>query len=200
MARRTVRLAVTVAAAALAVTGLSSSALADTATTTTAPAGNLVVNESTTFLQNAANAGIVALALPTATPGYSATTGFNATFPVTGGTADLAAFNGSVQLGGGLLLVNINTGATVVFTNLTFDASHYAVEGTPLGQTTPVKLLDTVRVTVTKDATTGTQTLNSAFLALDTQGAAYADTTLNTTFFTAHANVGTAVLTYTPAG
>jgi hypothetical protein len=197
MARITARLAVTAAATALAVTGLSSTALADTTpATTTAPSGSLVVQEDSTFLQNAANNGILAIALPNATVAYNSTTGFSATFPVTDGSANIGGFYGNIQLGGGLLLVNINNGSTLVFNNLSFDVSHWAITGVPLGQTTPVKLLDPVRTVFTTNA--GTQTLQIGYLALDTQGAAFADTNLNTTFFTAHQKTGTGTVTFTP--
>ncbi|MGF1430142.1 hypothetical protein [Kitasatospora sp. LaBMicrA B282] len=182
------------AAAALAVTGLSDTALADTATTT-APTGSLVVQEDNTFLQNSASNGIIAIALPNATPGFSTTTGLSATFPVTGGSVNLEGFYGSVQLGGGLLLVNVTNGHTVIFNNLTFNAAQWAVTGVPMGQTTPVKLLDPGRPVLQKSGTT--QTLTSSDLEVDAQGAAYADTNLGTTFFVARQHAGTGVLTFT---
>ncbi|MCX4747838.1 hypothetical protein OG455_20335 [Kitasatospora sp. NBC_01287] len=197
MSRISARLAVTAvaAAAALAVTGLSDTALA--ATATTAPTGSLVVQEDSTFLKDAAASGIIAIALPNATPGFTSGTGFSATFPVTGGTVNLPGFYGNVSLGGGLLLVNIKTGKVAVFNKLAFSADNWAVTGVPLGQSAPVLLLDPVgNTSVTTSA--GTQTLTSDDLEIDPAGAQYADTQLGTTFFTAGQHAGTANLTFTP--
>lgn len=196
MRRTSVRIAAAAAVltAALAVTGPGGSALAAAPATTTA-SGSLVVQEDSTFLQNAASNGILAIALPNATPGFSAATGFSATFPVTGGAANLNGFYGTVQLGGGLLLVNVTNGRTVIFTNLSFNAGQWAVTGVPLGQTTPVKLLDPARPVIT--AAGATQTLTSSDLEIDAQAASYADTNLATTFFTARQHAGTGVLTFT---
>ncbi|MFF7637283.1 hypothetical protein ACFZB9_29650 [Kitasatospora sp. NPDC008050] len=200
MRRTSVRIAAAaVLTAALAVTGLSGSALAAdeaaAAPAVSAPSGSLAVQEDNTFLQNAASNGIIAIALPNATPGFSTTTGFSATFPVTGGAANFNGFYGTVQLGGGLLLVNVTNGHTVIFNNLTFNAGQWAVTGVPLGQTTPVKLLDPARPVIT--AAGGTQTLTSSDLEIDAQGASYADSNLGTTFFTARQHAGTGVLTFT---
>ncbi|GAB2741029.1 hypothetical protein [Kitasatospora kifunensis] len=195
MRRTSVRIAAaTVLTAALAVTGLSGSALA-AGTTTTAPSGNLVVQEDNTFLQNAASNGVIAIALPNATPGFSTSTGFSATFPVTGGAVNLNGFYGNVQLGGGLLLVNVTNGHTVIFNNLAFNADQWSFTGVPLGQSTAVKLFDPARPVITAKGTT--QTLQSSDLEIDAQGASYADTNLGTTFFTARQHAGTGVLTFT---
>ncbi|MDH6119526.1 hypothetical protein [Kitasatospora sp. GAS204B] len=195
MRRISPRIAATVAiAAALAVTGLSDSALADTATTT-APSGSLVVQEDSTFLQNSLQSGIIAIALPNATPGFNTTTGLSATFPVTGGAVHLSGFYGAAQLGGGLLLVNVTNGKTVIFNNLAFDASKWALTGVPMGQTTAVKLLDPARPVISTSGTT--QTLNSSDLEIDASGAAFVDNALGTTFFAGRQHAGTGTLTFT---
>ncbi|PYC76888.1 hypothetical protein C7C46_21080 [Streptomyces tateyamensis] len=195
MSRTSVRLTVAaVAVAALSATAMSDSALA--ATTTTAPTGSLVIQEDSTFLKQAAANGIIAVALPNATAGYDAATGLSASFPVTGGSANLSGYYGNIQLGGGLLLVNLHTGKAAVFNNLAFSADNWAVTGVPLGESAPVSLLDPVgNTTVTKNA--GVQLLTADDLEIDAAGAQYADTKLGTAFFTAGQHTGTATLTFT---
>ncbi|GAA1268501.1 hypothetical protein GCM10009665_66430 [Kitasatospora nipponensis] len=198
MARISIRIAVTaVAAAALAVTALGDTALAST--TSTAPAGSLVIQEDTTFLQQSAQNGIIAIALPNATPGFSTTSGFSASFPVTGGSANLGGYYGNIQVGGGLLLVNLKTGRTVIFNNLAFSADNWAITGVPLGESAPVNLLDPAgNNVVTK--TGATQNLTADDLEIDPAGASYVDTKLATTFFQGGQHTGTLALTFTPAG
>ncbi len=193
MFRIRARVAMTVAAAAaLAFTGLSDVATA--ATTTTAPTGSVVVQEDNTFLQKSAAAGIIAVALPSATVAYNSASGFSATFPVTAGSVSLSGYYGNVQLGGSLLLVNVKTGSTVVFNNLAFSADNWAITGVPLGGTTPVNLLDPASSTITNGAT---QSLQSPDLQVDADGAQYLDTALKTTYFVAGQHTGTLSLTFT---
>lgn len=193
MSRIRARVAMTVAAAAaLALTGLSDVATA--AATSTAPTGSVVVQEDNTFLQNSAAAGIVAVALPSATVAYNSGSGFSATFPVTAGSISLSGYYGNVQLGGSLLLVNVKTGSTVVFNNLAFSADNWAITGVPLGGTAPVNLLDPASSTITNGAT---QSLQSPDLQVDADGAQYLDTALKTSYFVAGQHTGTLSLTFT---
>ncbi|MDH6112047.1 hypothetical protein P3T36_004976 [Kitasatospora sp. MAP12-15] len=194
MPRNRVRVAATAAATAvLAVTGLSGAAVA---ATPAAPTGSLVIQEDSTFLQQSSAAGIIAIALPSATSSYSSSTGLSASFPVTAGSVSLVGYYGNVQVGGSLLLVNIRTGKTAIFTNLAFSADNWAVTGVPLGATAPVSLLDPVGNTaVAKNG--ASQTLTSDDLEIDPAGAQYADSQLNTTFFTAGQHTGTLALTVT---
>ncbi|MFI9270124.1 hypothetical protein ACIGXM_05340 [Kitasatospora sp. NPDC052896] len=199
-ARSRLAVSAVVIAAALAVPGLGGTALAaapaSTAGTTTAPTGSLVLQEDGAFLQQSLSAGIVAIALPGATTGYSSSTGFSASFPVTGGSADVPGYYGNIQVGGNLLLVSARTGRTVVFTKLAFSVDNWAITGVPLGGTTPVNLLDPVGNT--NIAVSGkTQTMQASDLEVDPQGAQYADAQLNTSFLVAGQHAGTASLTFT---
>lgn len=194
MPRNRVRVAATAAATAvLAVTGLSGAAVA---ATPAAPTGSLVIQEDATFLQQLASAGIIAIALPAATSAYSSGTGLSASFPVTAGSVSLVGYYGNVQLGGSLLLVDVRTGRTAVFNKLAFSADSWAITGVPLGATAPVSLLDPVGNTAVAQSGP-TQTLTSDDLEIDPAGAQYADTQLNTTFFTAGQHTGTLALTVT---
>jgi hypothetical protein len=191
--RTAVRLAATAAvAAALAMTGLSDTALA----ATTAPTGSLVIQEDNAFLQNSLQNGIIAVALPNASVGYSSSTGFSGTFPVTGGSVNLAGFYGKAQLGGSLLVADYLTGRTVVFNNLVFDEDNGAVTGVPLGSTTAVNLFDPAgNVSLARNG--ATQTLSSDDLEIDPAGAQYVDSTLNTTFLTGGQHTGAADFSFT---
>ena len=193
MSRVSARIAASVAIATVfAVTGLSGASAAPA--TTTAPTGSLVIQEDNTFLQQSASAGIIAVALPSATVAYNSSTGLSATFPVTGGSASLVGLYGNVQLGGSLLLVNVWNGSTVVFNNLALSVDNFSVTGVPLGGTAPINLLDTVGVT-TKGGVP--QTLQSTDLQVDADGAAYLDTKLKTSFFVSGQHTGTAALSFT---
>ncbi|GAA1965379.1 hypothetical protein [Kitasatospora viridis] len=194
MTRMTVRLVATAAvAASVAMVGLS-----DTATAATTPAsGSLVVQEDNTFLQNSLQNGIIAVALPSATVGYNPSTGFSGTFPVTGGSVNVSRFYGAAQLGGQILVVNLGTGQTVIFNNLAFDASKWAVTAVPQGSTTAVKLFDPKSTVITKSGTT--QNLAAGELDIDAAAAQYADNALGTSYFTAGQNVGSANFSFTPA-
>ena len=199
MSRTSVRLAATAATAVLAVTGLSGAAAADTSVPATAASGSAVVHENTAFIQQTAAAGILVVPLPSATPGYDSAGGFSATFPATGGDADLAASYGGVQLGGGLLFVNLTTGRTAIFKQLAFDAFGWQLTGVPLGGTDPVPLLDPAgQTTITRTGTT--QQLVATDLTVDAQGAQVIDGKLNSTFFRGGQSVGTLSVSFTPAG
>lgn len=181
------------ATALLAVTGLSGAAAA---ATPAAPTGSLAIQEDSTFLQQSAKAGIIAIALPSATSSYTSGTGLSASFPVTAGSISLTGYYGNVQVGGTLVLVDIWTGKTAVFTQLAFSADNWAITGVPLGATAPVSLLDPVGNTAVSQSG-ATQTLTSDDLEIDPAGAQYADTQLNTKFLTAGQHTGTLTLTVT---
>ncbi|MFF1869419.1 hypothetical protein [Streptomyces sp. CB03911] len=197
MSRTSVRLAATAATAVLAVTGLSGAAAADT---TPAPAsGSVVVHESTSFIQQTAAAGVVVVPLPAGQPGYDSATGFSATFPATGGDANLQAYYDKIDLGGGLLFVNLLTGKTAIFKQLAFQADTWKLTGVPLGATAPVNLLDPAGDNqITRTGTT--QSLEASDLKVDAQGAQYVDGKLGTTFFQGGQSVGSLSITFTPAG
>ncbi|MFD8479359.1 hypothetical protein [Kitasatospora sp. NPDC059673] len=190
----------TFARIAAAAAGLALAATAASATTASAApaAGNAVIRESNAFFQQAAQAGIVAVPLPTATAGYDASTGLSASFPVTDGSGNLAQFYGNIQFGGGLLFVDARTGSAVAFRQLAFSVDNWQVTGVPDGSTTPVALFDPAGETVvTKSGTT--QNLSASSLTLDPAGAQYLDGKLRTSFFTAGQSVGSFTVAYTPA-
>ncbi|MFF2815086.1 hypothetical protein ACFVT9_06040 [Kitasatospora cineracea] len=193
MSRPTVRIAA--AAAGLALIATVASATSASATLAT---GSAVINESNAFFQQAAQAGIVAVPLPTATAGYDASTGLSASFPVTGGTGGLRDFFGGVQLGGGLLFVDARTGSAVSFHQLSFSFEEWTVSAVPDGSTTPVALFDPAGNNALSYNGT-TQHLSAESLVLDAAGAQYLDGKLHTTFFAAGQSVGSFAVTYTPA-
>ncbi|WP_035799175.1 hypothetical protein [Kitasatospora mediocidica] len=198
MPRTRARVAATAAATAalaatVAFTGLSGAASAATAP---APTGSLAIQEDSTFLQQSAAAGILAIALPSATSAYNSATGLSASFPVTAGSIHLTGYYGNVQVGGGLLLVNVRTGKTAIFTQLAFSADNWAITGVPLGASAAVNLLDPVGNTAVAQSGT-TQTLQSDDLQVDPAGAQFADAKLGTGFFTAGQHTGTLALTVT---
>ncbi|MEV6977609.1 hypothetical protein [Kitasatospora sp. NPDC093806] len=188
MSRTSARLAAIATTVVLATTGLAASASADTAPAV-APTGSAVVHESNTFLVNSLSAGVLVFALPTATGSYDSVTGLSAAFPVTGGSANLPAYSGNVQLGGGLLFINLRTGKSAVFKNLAFRVGTFQVTGVPEGGTTPVALLDPAGDTSVA-GNAAASSLEATDLQVDEEGAKYLDTKLNTTFFTAGQSVG----------
>ncbi|MED7950649.1 hypothetical protein ACFVYP_11665 [Kitasatospora sp. NPDC058201] len=196
MSRTRARLAATGTAVVLAVTGMSGAAVADTAPASTPSTGSAVVNSSTTFLKDQALNGIVVIPLPTAAPSYDSTTGISTTFPVTGGSANLSGYYGDIDLGGGLLFINVFTGKSATFKQLHFSVDSWQISGVPVGGTAPVALLDPAG-----DSQIGrngaVQTLNTTDLQLDAAGAEYLDSKLKTSFFKAGQSVGTFALTFT---
>ncbi|MFF2950983.1 hypothetical protein ACFVVU_06475 [Kitasatospora sp. NPDC057965] len=196
MSRTRARLAATGTAVVLAVTGMSGAAVADTAPASTPSTGSAVVNSSTTFLKDQALNGIVVIPLPSATPSYDSTTGINTTFQVTGGSADLFNFYGDIELGGGLLFVNIFTGKSVTFGQLHFNVDAWSLTGVPVGSTDAVQLLDP-KGRLQLGGSAANATLSSSDLQLDAAGATYLDTKLKTDFFKAGQSVGSFSLKFT---
>ncbi|MFD7736460.1 hypothetical protein ACFV6F_39550 [Kitasatospora phosalacinea] len=193
MSRHAVRIAAAVAGLALAATAASA-----TSATAAPVAGSVVIHESNSFFQQAAQAGIVAVPLPTATAGYDAASGLSACFPVTDGNGTLSNFFGGVNLGGGLLFIDAKTGSAVSFHKLAFAFDSWAVTAVPDGSSTPVALFDPAgNNSITNSGTT--QNLTADALVLDAEGAQYLDSKLHTTFFTAGQNIGSFALSYTPA-
>ncbi|MFE7532249.1 hypothetical protein ACFU7Y_42110 [Kitasatospora sp. NPDC057542] len=192
MSRTSARLLAGSVAVALAVTGLSGAAAADTAPA--APTGNAVATVSTAFVSSAAQNGVVVLPLPDAGVSYSSADGLKVSFPVAGGSVNLVGYYGEVQLGGSLLFIDYFTGRSVRFKQLAFSADSWRLTGVPEGGTAPVELLAPAGVLQT--AKTGTtQTLNASDFTVDAVGAQYLDTKLNTTFFTDGQSVGSFSLT-----
>ncbi|MFF8770049.1 hypothetical protein [Kitasatospora sp. NPDC015120] len=193
MSRTSARLAAVATAVVLATTGAATSA--SSAVAATPATGSAVVNESNTFLVNSLSAGVMVFALPTATGSYDSATGLSASFPVTGGSANLPAYYGDVQLGGGLLFINLRTGKSAVFKDLSFSVTTWQITGIPQGGTTPVALLDPAGDT-TVSGNAAASSLQASDLQVDEEGAKYLDTKLNTTFFTAGQSVGSLSFTF----
>ncbi|MFD7449442.1 hypothetical protein [Kitasatospora sp. NPDC059827] len=197
MARIGARIAATGAAVVLGVTGFAGVAVADgTVATTTAPTGSAVITVDQQFLANTALNGIIVIPLPSATADDTNNV-LTTTLPVTGGVANIPAFNGHVQFGGGLLFVNLNNGKNVAFKQLDFGVRAWNISGVPVGGTAPVPLLDP-RGFTQRGVTGTTQTLSASSLQVDAAAAQYLDTALNTTYFTGGQSVGSLALSYTP--
>ncbi|MFC1404425.1 MULTISPECIES: hypothetical protein [Streptacidiphilus] len=187
-------LPVVVAASAALALGLT---LPGSATAATAASGSAVITESSTFFQQAAAQGVFAAPLPSATGAYSSANGLTSTFPVTGGTGNVDQITADLQLGGGLLIVDVKTGRAAAFTNLDFNTFLGQFTGVPVGGSTPVALLDPAGdLSVGGDGTA--QTLTSSELDVDPAGAAYLNAHLQTGFF-AGQSVGSFAVSYTPA-
>ncbi|MEU4118282.1 hypothetical protein AB0F71_27785 [Kitasatospora sp. NPDC028055] len=196
MARTGVRLAATGTAVVLAITGFCGVAAADTTATTTAPTGSAVVTVDQQFLAKSLLGGIAVVPLTPATADVTNNV-VTSTFPVTGGVANIPSFSGQVQLGGGLLFVNLTNGKTVTFKQLGFKVRDWNVSAVPNGATAPVALLDPLGDTQVGRTGT-TQTLSASDLQLDAAGAQYLDGALGTTYFTGGQSLGSFTLTYTP--
>ncbi|MFF7992316.1 hypothetical protein ACFZDG_21285 [Kitasatospora xanthocidica] len=197
MPRISARLASTGAAVVLALTAVSGAAVADT-TATTPAAGQAVITTDVDFLSAAALKGIVVIPLQPANPTFDPNAGLTVTLPVSGGAANIPAFYGDVQFGGGLLFLNLSTGKSVTFKQFDFSVANGYFTAVPNGSTTPVPLLDPAGDNVI-NRNGLTQNLNSSSFQVDAEGATYLDTKLGTTFFTAGQQVGSLALSYTPA-
>ncbi|MFJ9693815.1 hypothetical protein [Kitasatospora sp. NPDC101183] len=198
MSRMTVRLAATGAAVVLALTAASGAASADTTATVTPAAGQAVVTTDVNFLSGAALNGIVIIPLQPANPAYAQATGLTLTFPVSGGSANIPAFDGDVQFGGGLLFFNLTTGKSVTFKQLDYSAANGYFTAVPDGSTARVPVLDAAGNDVFSHSGL-TQTLTSDSFEVDAVGAKYLDANLGTTYFKGGQKVGTLALSYTPA-
>ncbi|MEZ0106774.1 hypothetical protein ABH920_000765 [Catenulispora sp. EB89] len=183
------------AAAAFAATAF---ALPAASATGTPASGTVALTASNAFITSALQSGIAAVPLPSATGSYNSTTGATVTFPVTGGNADLARFTGTVTLGGGLAFADARTGRIVCLHQVTLGGDTEALAAVPDGATAPVALFDLGLNTIGSGIGTTPQTLNGDAV-LDSAGAAYLDSALHTTFFTAGQTVGSLNVSYTPA-
>ncbi|MBD0692409.1 hypothetical protein BG452_38530 [Streptomyces sp. CBMA123] len=181
----------------LGITGFSSVAVADsTVAATTAPTGSAVITVDQQFLAGTALNGIIVVPLPSATADDTDNV-LTTTFPVTGGVANIPAFNGHVQFGGGLLFVNLDNGKNVAFKQLDFGVRAWNISAVPAGGTAPVALLDP-RGYTQRGVTGTTQTVSATSLQVDAAGAQYLDSALGTTYFTGGQSVGSLALSYTP--
>lgn len=186
------------ALAGAAVLAATAVAVPTAGATGTPASGTVAVTVSNTFLSQALQNGIAAVPLPTATGSYDSAAGATATFPVTGGTANLPRFSGTITLGGGLAFADAITGKIVCFHQVAFGGDTEALTAVPDGGSTPVTLFDMGLDTVGSGVGTTPQTL-AGEADLDASGAAYLNNALHTSFFTVGQNVGTLSVSYTPA-
>lgn len=191
------RIAFAAVAAVLVLSGAGAvPALADG--TSTAASGQIVVNESTSFLTAAAAKGIVFLPVPPGQAGYTAAAGVTGTFPVTGGSGSISQFFGSVQAGGSVLVVDGLTGRSVTLTGLSFDDSSGVLSATPKGAAAPIAVLDPAGEVVA-GTSASPQTISISESDLDQAAADYLNSALHTAFFTGGADFGALDISYTPA-
>lgn len=183
------------AAAALAATAV---ALPSANATGTPASGSVAVTASNAFLTSALQAGIAAVPLPSATGSYDNGTGATVTFPVTGGSASLPNFYGTITLGGGLAFADARTGKFVCFHQVSFSGENQELSAVPDGGTTPVNLFFFGDNTVGSGAGVTPQTLTGD-ADIPADGAAYLDSALHTSFFTANQVVGSLNVSFTPA-
>ncbi|MBF9070019.1 hypothetical protein [Streptacidiphilus fuscans] len=193
---RFTRSVVVLSAAALAAS--VAAAFGPSASAATPASGSLTLTASTAFAHGAVCDGLFVSVGSPATSSWSGTTGGTAVLPVTGGDANLTQFVGSAQLGGSLTVVDVATGHSVTFSQLTFDDFAGVFSGVPQGGTAPVALLDPSG-DLSVSASGGVQTFSASESDLDPAGAAYLDGALHTAFFQGGAAVGALTLSYTPA-
>lgn len=178
----------TATAAVIALTaGSAAPALADTTDT----GGSATVTFWNTFLLPTFRSGIL---VSPVTPGTSTFNGHRetATWPVTGGDAEITKLFGTENLGGGLIFINTSSGASAVLTNLGLSLDNGQIIGTPAGSTKPVALVD-VAGDLSEDSSAGppaTETFKCSNLRLDAAGAKFLNKALGTTVFKKGENVG----------
>ncbi|MEY9863235.1 hypothetical protein ABH935_008884 [Catenulispora sp. GAS73] len=186
------------AATALAATAVALPSASATGTPATPASGSVAVTASNAFLTSALQSGIAAVPLPTATGSYNSGTGATVTFPVTGGSASLPNFYGTITLGGGLAFADALTGKFICFHQVSFSGENQELSAVPDGGTTPVNLFFFGDNTVGSGAGVTPQTLTGD-ADIPADGAAYLDSALHTSFFTANQVVGSLSVSFTPA-
>jgi hypothetical protein len=178
---------------AVASVGLGSSA-AHAATGIVSGTGTLTASMS--FLGQLAQAGVVMVpqgqaSLTANGAAHTVTTVYNAT----GGDATLTVFAGSVLYSGNVLFFDVKTGKSVTLGSLQYDMTNNQFDGAT-ATSGAVALFDpagTMQGTITGAA----QSFSASGLVVDTDGAAFLNTALGTTVFTAGQQVGSFSTTYT---
>jgi hypothetical protein len=124
------------------------------------------------------------------------------TFAATGGDASLVNDNGTVQLSGGIVLRH--NCKKVALGSLAFDLGNSQFDGQPSAAVGEVPLVDlagdeegNISTVTSGTTTTTTDTYTASSLVLDSAGAAYLDSALNTKAFTAGQAVGSLSATWT---
>jgi hypothetical protein len=161
--------------------------------------GTVSITVPLSFVEQLAKAGIVEFPVPLSdlsvnTSNKTAT----ATFTVTGGDADVSIFYGSLDLSGSVDVGDVN-GNLLTLGGLQLDVLNGQLDATPAGSSTPVVLLDLEANTsgVTPGTGSTTDVYDSSDLVIDSAGAAYLDSALDTSAFQAGQQVGTLSSTWT---
>jgi hypothetical protein len=110
------------------------------------------------------------------------------TFTVTGGNGDVSVFFGQVDLSGSLVAVDAN-GRKVTVGSLDLNLSNGVIEGIPAGSSTPVPLLD-LNGSIQNSVNGTSETYSASELDVDPAGAAFLNSALHSTAFTAGQNTG----------
>lgn len=187
-------LAVPVVAAGIAV-GVVGAPAAHAQTLNIDTSGTVALTVPFSFVEQLAEAGIVEFPVPLSELSVDTTNQtVTVTFNVTGGDGDLSVFQGAVDLSGSIVIGSI-TGHVVDLGNLQFDVHNGQIDGTPVGTSTPVVLLDLTNnvfavETNTPAAGTSTDLFNSANVVVDSAGASYLNSALHTSAFQAGQAVG----------
>jgi hypothetical protein len=161
--------------------------------------GSAVITVPLSYLHTLANAEthLKVLAPATKTVSRTAKTA-TFTFPGEGGDANAAAFGGTLNLGGTIIISSEDAQGeqdAVTLTNVQLSLDDGAIEGTPVGTSTPVMLLDLngdvlPSSTLNPDGITWTDSVTASDLTIDPDGAAYLNSVLGTQVFQPGADTG----------
>jgi hypothetical protein len=194
-------LAVPVAAAGIAA-GAFAAPAAQAQTTSIDTSGTVAITIPLSLVAQLEKAGICVFPTPASELSVNTTTGTaTITSPVSGGSADVSVLYGTLYLDGQLHFTrNGHPTEAANLNGLHLDIGNAEFDATPKGSTTPVVLLDAsgdITTSVTPGTTSTTDTYASDQLVLDPAGAAYLDSALDTTAFSAGQTVGTLSATWT---
>jgi hypothetical protein len=157
--------------------------------------GTVTVTIPLSFIGQLAKAGVVEFPVPLSEASIDKTDQTaTVTFPVTGGDGDIRAFFGSVDLGGKLVIASAK-GKVVTLGSLDLNLENGDIEAVPAGSGTPVPLLDWAG-SLTDNPGTTSQGINTSELTVDPAGAAYLNSALRTSAFTAGQNAGSMAATW----
>ena len=182
-AKRAIALPVA-ALSAVALTGIA----ANSASATTVASGSVTLNVNVSFLEALAKYG-VALA-PTSYSSVSSTSSqVSVTYAVTGGTADVSTFSGSLSTSGGICAFDAKTKKSTQISALLFDLGDTQFDGQTATSGGEEPLVD-LAGTQSGNINGTTETYAASDLTLDAVGAADLNAALGTTAFVAGEDVG----------
>jgi len=185
--------AIGAAGVAALVIGSAGAASADTVVT----GGTTTISVPAATAAAAVKAGIVATVTDPATATYNQqTSAIDASFPVTGGTADVATFTGTLEQGGSVVFANYSKKKKVTITDLTLDFTTNQISGVLSGTSAPVTLFD-LGGQGSFSINGQTQTYSATEVDVDPAGATALDSALKTSYFTAGQNLGSFTTTFT---